>query len=79
GNDNIEMIKTQLENKICNSVKTVPYNESYLKTFKKILKGLETKKEHYIWICSTVCDYENFDFGYICDPFAKENLHVFPS
>ena len=24
-------------------------------------------------------DYSDFDFTYICDPFAKEQLHVFPS
>lgn len=78
GND-VETTKNQLENKIGNSVRVVPYKESYLKTFKNMLQSIEPKKEHYIWICSSVCDYENFDFGYICDPFAKENLHVFPS
>jgi hypothetical protein len=58
---------------------TIKYENSYFKTFKKLLKGLPTKKEHYIWICSSICDYSNFDFSYICDPYAKEQLHVFPS
>jgi len=57
----------------------VKYEQNYLKTFKKIVEILPTKKEHYIWIVSTVCDYTDFDFTYICDPFAKEQLHVFPS
>jgi hypothetical protein len=26
-----------------------------------------------------VCDYSNFDFSYIIDPFSRDNLHVFPS
>ena len=39
----------------------------------------QVKKDHYIWICSSVCDYTTFDFSYICDPFAKDQLHVFPS
>jgi hypothetical protein len=43
------------------------------------LSKLPEKKEHYIWIASTVCDYTGFDFTYICDPFAREQLHVFPS
>jgi hypothetical protein len=57
----------------------VKYEQNYLKTFKKIVEILPIKKEHYIWIVSTVCDYTDFDFTYICDPFAKEQLHVFPS
>ena len=39
----------------------------------------ESPKEHYMWVCSSVCDYANFDFTYICDPYAREQLHVFPS
>jgi hypothetical protein len=57
----------------------ITYEESYLKTFKKMLDKLPTKKEHYVWVCSSVCDYAGFDFTYICDPFAREQLHVFPS
>lgn len=57
----------------------IKYEHSYLNTFKKLIKTLPEKKEHYIWICSTICDYENFDFSYICDPYAKDQLHVFPS
>jgi hypothetical protein len=40
---------------------------------------LGIKKDHYIWVCSSICDYTNFDFTYICDPFSLEQLHVFPS
>lgn len=62
-----------------NGATVVKYEESYLNTFKRMLEILPIKKEHYVWVCSTVCDYSNFDFTYICDPFAKEQLHVFPS
>ena len=58
---------------------TIKYEESYLNTFRNLLKILPEKKEHFIWVCSSVCDYSNFDFSYICDPFAKDQLHVFPS
>jgi hypothetical protein len=57
----------------------IKYNNSYLKTFKKLLEQLPTKNEHYIWVASSVCDYSKFDFTYICDPYAREQLHVFPS
>jgi hypothetical protein len=71
-----EVIKSKIGNK---SITTVDYKHSYLKTFKEILKKLDTRKEHYLWICSSICDYANFDFSYICDPYAREQLHVFPS
>ena len=61
------------------SVKVVKYENSYLETIKNIVKDLPEKKDHYMWICSSVCDYTAFDFSYICDPFAKDNLHVFAS
>jgi hypothetical protein len=63
----------------CEGRLIVKYEDSYLNTFKKMLDKLPNKKEHYIWVLSTVCEYFNFDFTYICDPFAREQLHVFPS
>ena len=57
----------------------VKYETSYLNTFKNILEILPTKKAHYIWVTSSICDYTQFDFSYICDPYAKDQLHVFPS
>ena len=57
----------------------VKFNKSYLQTIKHYIENTEAKKEHYIWVCSSVCDYANFDFSYICDPYAKDQLHVFPS
>jgi hypothetical protein len=57
----------------------VKFNKSYLQTIKNYLENVETRKEHYIWVCSSVCDYTDFDFSYICDPYAKDQLHVFPS
>lgn len=80
GNSHTEKIKDSLRHKLCGKQLTViPYNTNYLTTFKDIIDKCIQLKEHYIWITSSVCDYTNFDFSYICDPFAKENLHVFPS
>ena len=58
---------------------SVKYEESYLNTFKTLLKLLPEKKDHFVWVCSSICDYKEFDFTYICDPFTNEQLHVFPS
>lgn len=61
------------------TVTSIRYDSSYLGTLKEIIKRQPEKKEHFIWVCSSVCDYTNFDFTYIIDPFSRDNLHVFPS
>jgi len=57
----------------------VKYDGSYIRTIRNLVNSLPRKKDHYIWLCSSVCDYKNFDFSYLCDPFARDQLHVFPS
>ena len=80
GNSQTTDVKSAIERKLCNKKLTVvPYTTNYITTIRKIIEQCETLKEHYIWITSSVCDYTKFDFSYICDPFAKNNLHVFPS
>jgi hypothetical protein len=62
------------------TVSVIKYEHSYFNTLKDFFnKPSIEKKEHYLWICSSVCDYSDFDFSYVCDPFAREQLHVFPS
>ena len=68
-----------LANKTNKSVTVVKFNKSYLQTFKEYFETVVAKKEHYVWVCSSICDYSNFDFTYIPDPYAKQQLHVFPS
>jgi|LakMenEpi03Aug12_release.lakeMendotaPanAssembly.Ray.scaffolds.fasta_scaffold00229_38 hypothetical protein len=58
---------------------TIDFVDTYHKTFEKILNLLEDKKDQFIWVCNSICHYDKFDFSYICDPFAQEQLHVFPS
>jgi hypothetical protein len=80
GNVQLTEISGQVEQKAARKLlATIKYDESYLNTLKSFIEQLPEKKEHYLWICSSVCDYSQFDFTYICDPFARENLHVFPS
>jgi hypothetical protein len=79
GNDNTASITSLIENKTKKNVYTINYDGDYLSTLKNMLYELGIKKDHYIWVCSSICDYTNFDFTYICDPFSLEQLHVFPS
>ena len=79
GNDSKDNITSLLENKTKKNVYTIEYAGDYLSTLKNMLYELGIKKDHYIWVCSSICDYTNFDFTYICDPFSLEQLHVFPS
>jgi hypothetical protein len=72
----VNSLKPKVSNK---TVTVVSYRENYFETFKDMLKQLPEKKEHFIWVCSSICDYTGFDFSYVCDPFAREQLHVFPS
>lgn len=60
-------------------VSVIPYNGSYLNTFNEILSKEKLRKDHYVWVCSSICDYSKFDLTYISDPFARDQLHVFPS
>lgn len=79
GNKEAADVLELLKSKTSRDVKIVPYTEDYAKTLHIIISKEQPQKEHFLWICSSVCDYTNFDFTYICDPFAKEQLHVFPS
>jgi hypothetical protein len=59
--------------------KIVRYFDNYLDTLKRIAKNADNDQLEYIWICSTICDYNNFDFSWHPDPWQRELLHVFPS
>ena len=71
-----ELLKSKAGDK---QVSVVKYDTSYLTTLRNIVSKQPEKKEHYLWLCSSICEYRDFDFSYICDPFAKDQLHVFPS
>jgi len=60
-------------------VHKVKFDRDYFTTLKTLLKNIPDKKENYIWLCNSICDYTNFDFSYVPDPFARDNLHVFAS
>jgi hypothetical protein len=57
-------------------VKTARYFDNYLDTLKRIV--VETTQEH-IWVVSTVCNYDKFDFSWQPEAWQRTMLHVFPS
>jgi hypothetical protein len=61
------------------NISIVEYEDSYLSTLKNIVLSLPDKKDKFIWVISSICDYTNFDFSYVCDPYTKDMLHVFAS
>jgi hypothetical protein len=79
GNKDISETIDFLKSKSNGDITIFKYVTSYLNTLRTVVSKLPNKKEHYVWICSSVCDYKTFDFSYIVDPFSRDNLHVFPS
>jgi hypothetical protein len=37
------------------------------------------RQQHWVWVCSSICDYTDFDFTWTCDPFQQQQIHVFAS
>jgi len=73
--NNVDRTTSSIKSK-ANIVKYTKFVDNYLDTLLRIART--TTSEH-LWICSTVCDYTNFDFTWHPDPWQSEMLHVFPS
>jgi hypothetical protein len=59
-----------------NKVKVTRYVTNYLETFKRIMTTATTE---YVWITSSLCSYDRFDFSWQPEPWQREMIHVFPS
>ena len=64
--------------KVANATKQVRYFDNYRDTLLRIAKSLVGHHE-YVWICSSVCDYSNFDFSWHPEQWQSHMLHVFAS
>jgi hypothetical protein len=76
GNQETEQVKQQLESKGLAVKKVARFISSYKGTLQRIL-GRETNE--YVWVCSSVCDYSNFDFSWHPELWQGTMLHVFSS
>ena len=61
-----------------NTTRTVRYFDNYLDTLRRLIKSIPEEHE-FIWICSSICDYTNFDFTWHPEQWQASMLHVFPS
>jgi hypothetical protein len=63
---------------ILNTVKRIRYFDNYRDTLIRLAKSLVGEHEH-VWVCSSVCDYTDFDFSWHPEKWQSTMLHVFPS
>ena len=63
---------------IPNTTRRVRYFDNYRDTLIRLAKSIGSEHE-FVWICSSICDYSNFDFSWHPDKWQTEMLHVFAS
>ena len=64
--------------KIANISRTVRYFDNYRDTLIRIAKSIGDQHE-FVWICSSICDYTDFDFSWHPEQWQATMLHVFAS
>jgi len=63
---------------IPSTIKTVRYFDNYRDTLIRLAKSINGEHE-FVWVCSSICDYTNFDFSWHPEPWQATMLHVFAS
>ena len=63
---------------IANTQRVVRYFDNYRDTLLRLARSIGDAHE-YVWICSSVCDYSNFDFSWHPEAWQSTMLHVFAS
>jgi hypothetical protein len=63
---------------IPSTVRRVRYFDNYRDTLIRLAKSLKGQYEH-VWVCSSICDYSNFDFSWHPETWQSTMLHVFAS
>jgi hypothetical protein len=63
---------------IPNTTKTIRYFDNYRDTLIRLAKSIGDDHE-FVWVCSSICDYANFDFSWHPEQWQATMLHVFAS
>jgi hypothetical protein len=63
---------------IPNTVRRIRYFDNYRDTLIRLAKSLVGEYEH-VWVCSSICDYRDFDFSWHPESWQSTMLHVFAS
>lgn len=62
--------------KVTNNIARTRFISSYHGTLSRIIKKVDTE---YVWVVSSICSYDGFDFTWHPSEWQKEMLHVFAS
>ena len=60
------------------TIKKIRYFDNYRDTLIRLAKSLKGEHE-FVWVCSSICDYSNFDFTWHPEKWQSTMLHVFAS
>ena len=63
---------------IPNVTRRVRYFDNYRDTLTRLSRSIGTEHE-FVWVCSSICDYTNFDFSWHPEQWQATMLHVFAS
>jgi hypothetical protein len=63
---------------IPSTTRKVRYFDNYRDTLVRIAKSIGDEHE-YVWVCSSICDYSDFDFSWHPEQWQATMLHVFAS
>ena len=63
---------------IPNTTRKVRYFDNYRDTLVRIAKSISNEHE-YVWVCSSICNYTDFDFSWHPEDWQATMLHVFAS
>jgi hypothetical protein len=63
---------------IPDTTRRVRYFDNYRDTLIRLAKSIGSEHE-FVWVCSSICDYTNFDFSWHPEQWQADMLHVFAS
>ena len=63
---------------VTGAIKKVRYFDNYRDTLIRLAKSLLGEHE-FVWVCSSICDYTDFDFSWHPEKWQSTMLHVFAS
>jgi hypothetical protein len=63
---------------IANTTRRVRYFDNYRDTLIRLARSIGNEHE-FVWVCSSICDYRDFDFSWHPEQWQSGMLHVFAS
>jgi len=73
----LEHLKTVVDS---NRITVIPYRNNYLDSLADwfaTIPNYAIQHEQLTWVCSSYCDYSEFDFSWTPDPFMRKRIHRF--